>query len=327
MNVKEKLIKVFENNRGSFMSGEELAQRLGCSRAAVWKAVTALRSDGYAIDAVTGKGYRLASETDVLSAAAIEKYLSAGSSWLKLDVRKKVEGSSNTLLRELAAKGAPEGTAIICGEQTGGKGRRGRSFFSPADTGLYMSILLRPELSAENSVRITTAAAVAVAKAIDECSGGCSSIKWVNDVCLNGLKVCGILTEASLSLENGGLDYAVVGIGINAYEPEGGFPPELKGIAGAVFPERREDMRNRLAAAVLSGFCRCYEDLFSRQLLTLYRSKLMWQGEGIRVISGSGEYPCKLLGVNDSYALQVRLEDGSEKEVSSGEITIRRQKP
>ena len=324
MNVKGKLIEVFENNRGGFLSGEELADKLGCSRAAVWKAVTALRAEGYEIDAVTGRGYRLASGTDVLSAAGIEKYLTAGRDWLKLDVRRRVEGSSNTVLREMAA-GAPDGTALICGEQTGGKGRRGRSFFSPSDTGLYMSILLRPDMTAEDSVCITTAAAAAVSMAIEDCSGSETNIKWVNDVYMNGLKVCGILTEASLSLENGGLDYAVVGIGINAYEPEGGFPQEIKGIAGAVFQDRQEDMRNRLAAAVLSRFSECCGELFSPRLLEYYRSKLMWQDEKIKVISGSGEYPCTLLGVSDSYALRVRFEDGSEREISSGEITVRRQ--
>ena len=327
MNVKQKLIAVFENNRGEYMSGEELAEKLGCSRAAVWKAVTALRTEGYAIEAVTGRGYCLAPATDVLSAAAIEKYLSVSSSakGIVLDVRKKVEGSTNTLLREAAAQGAPEWTVLVCGEQTGGKGRRGRSFFSPSDTGLYMSILLRPDMPAADSVRITTAAAAAVALAVEDCSGSPAGIKWVNDVYMHGLKVCGILTEAAFSLENGGLDYAVVGIGINAYEPEGGFPPELAGIAGAVFGSRREDMRNRLAAAVLSRFYECCKDLFSPEMLRAYRSRLMWQGEGIRVISGSGEYPCTMLGVSDSYALRVRLEDGTEREVSSGEITVRRQ--
>ena len=325
MNVREKLIGVFENNRGEFLSGEELADRLGCSRAAVWKAVTALRGEGYAIDAVTGRGYRLADGTDVLSAAGIEKYLSDAARGTVLDVRRKVEGSTNTILREKAVRGAPAGTALICGEQTGGKGRRGRSFFSPSDTGLYMSILLRPDMPAADSVRITAAAAVAVAKAVEDCSGCPAQIKWVNDVYMNGLKVCGILTEAAFSLENGGLDYAVVGIGINAYEPEGGFPPELSGIAGAVFESRREDMRNRLAGAVLSRFFECCGDLFSMDMLEYYRSRLMWQGERIKVMGGGGEYPCEMLGVNDSYALRVRLDDGSEREVSSGEITVRRQ--
>ena len=325
MNVKQKLITLFENNRGAFLSGEELAEKLDCSRAAVWKAVTSLRGEGYAIDAVTGRGYRLAPATDVLSAAGIEKYLPAKARDITLDVRRRAEGSTNDILREAAGRGAPAWTVLVCGEQTGGKGRLGRSFFSPSDSGLYISILLRPDMPAADSVRITTAAAAAVAKAIEDCTESSPRIKWVNDIYVNGKKVCGILTEAAFSLENGGLDYAVAGIGINVYEPEGGFPPELAGKAGAVCSERREDLRNRLAAGVIARFRECCDDLFSESMLEYYRSRLMWQGEGIRVISGSSEYPCTLLGVSSSYALRVRLEDGTEREVSSGEITVRRQ--
>ena len=216
MNVKQKLITLFENNRGAFLSGEELAEKLDCSRAAVWKAVTSLRGEGYAIDAVTGRGYRLAPATDVLSAAGIEKYLPAETRDITLDVRRRAEGSTNDILREAAGRGAPAWTVLVCGEQTGGKGRLGRSFFSPSDSGLYISILLRPDMPAADSVRITTAAAAAVAKAIEDCTESSPRIKWVNDIYVNGKKVCGILTEAAFSLENGGLDYAVAGIGIFA---------------------------------------------------------------------------------------------------------------
>ena len=323
MNTKQKLIALFENNRSVFLSGEELALQLGCSRAAVWKAVKALKNEGYAINAVTGKGYCLSPETDVLSAAGIEKYLVGSGKEVKLDVRRKV-GSTNDVLRRLAEQGAAEGTAVVSGEQTGGKGRLGRSFFSPSDTGLYLSILLRPKTQAAESVRITTAAAVAVARAIEQCSGEAPQIKWVNDIYLHGRKVCGILTEAAFSLENGGFDHVVVGIGINAYEPEGGFPEELADIAGAVFGSRREDMRNRIAAAVLSGFMENCRDLYSPSAAEYYRSRLMWTGERIRVVRGTDEYSCTMLGVDDDYALRVRLDDGTERTVSSGEISIRR---
>lgn len=320
MNVRQKLITLFENKRGMFLSGEELADELGCSRAAVWKAVRALRAEGYAINAVTGKGYCLEAGNDVLSAAGIEKYL--GDESFRLDVRKCV-GSTNTELRGLAEQGAEEGTVVISGMQTGGKGRLGRRFFSPSDTGLYLSILLRPKMPAADSVRITTAAAVAVADAIEECTGETPQIKWVNDIYLRGRKVCGILTEASFSLENGGLDYAVTGIGVNVYEPEGGFPAELADIAGSVSEMSREDLRNRLAASILSHFGKYYADLFSSKMLESYRSRLMWKGERIRVISGQSEYGAVMLDINDSYALRVMPDDGTERTVSSGEITIR----
>lgn len=323
MKTKEKLLRLFENDRGRFLSGEELAERLGCSRAAIWKAVTALRNEGYGITAVTNKGYCLDPASDMLSQAGVEKYLGAYKDRIKLDVRKSV-GSTNDVLRELAAGGAPEGTVAIAGTQTGGKGRLGRSFFSPKDSGLYLSILLRPDMSALDAVRITTAAAVAVADTAETLSGKRTRIKWVNDVRIDGKKICGILTEASFSLENGGLEYAVVGIGVNACEPEGGFPEEIKDIAGAVFSEHREDLRCRLAGGIITRFMELYEDLGSEDMLSSYRSRLEWKNDRIRVIRGSEEFECTLIDVDDAYALRVRLDDGSEKLISSGEITIRR---
>lgn len=323
MNTKEKLLSLFENSRGTYISGEEIAERLGCSRAAVWKAVNALRSEGHSISAVTNKGYCLDPASDVLSQAGIEKYLGSLAGKITLDVRKSVD-STNNVLRELAAKNAPEGTVSIAGMQTGGKGRLGRSFFSPQDSGLYMSILLRPEMSALDAVRITTAAAVAVAETVEDISGKKAAIKWVNDVRIGGKKICGILTEASFSLENGGLEYAVVGIGVNAYEPEGGFPEEIRDIAGAVFTEHREDLRCRLAGGIITRFMELYRDLSSEDMLKAYRSRLEWKDEQIRVIRGTEEFECTLIDVDDAYALKVRMGDGSEQLISSGEITIRR---
>jgi len=325
MNTKEKLLSLFENSRGTYISGEEIAERLGCSRAAVWKAVNALRGEGHSISAVTNKGYCLDPASDVLSQAGVEKYLGSLAGKITLDVRKSVD-STNNVLRELAAKNAPEGTVSIAGMQTGGKGRLGRSFFSPQDSGLYMSILLRPEMSALDAVRITTAAAVAVAETVEAISGKAAAIKWVNDVRIGGKKICGILTEASFSLENGGLEYAVVGIGVNAYEPEGGFPEEIKDIAGAVFTEHKEDLRCRLAGGIITRFMELYRVLSSEDMLKAYRSRLEWKGEQIKVIRGTEEYECTLIDVDDAYALKVRLDDGSEQLISSGEITIRRNK-
>ncbi len=324
MTTKEKLLALFESCRGTYISGEELAGRLGCSRAAVWKAVKALRAEGHSISAATNRGYCLDPASDVLSKAGIEKYLGEIRNRIYLDVRRCV-GSTNDVLRELAAAGAPEGTVAVAGMQTGGKGRLGRSFFSPDDSGLYMSILLRPDMPALDAVRITTAAAVAVAETVEELSGRRAGIKWVNDVCIGGKKICGILTEASFSLENGGLDYAVVGIGVNVYSPEGGFPEDIRDIAGAVFDGRREDMRCRVAGGIISRFMALYADLGSSEMLNAYRSRLLWTGERIRVISGKGAYPCTMLGVSDSYALLVRDEAGEERTVSSGEISIRRE--
>ncbi len=321
MSVKDRLIALFENNRGEYLSGARIAAELDCTRGAVWKAVKSLQEEGYSISAVTNKGYCLDESTDVLSKAGIEKYLKGGEG-LDLQVFRVVD-STNTVIRDLANNGAKEGTAAISGEQTKGRGRLGRSFYSPSDTGLYLSILIRPEMSAADAVKITTAAAVAVAEAIEQVSSRRTDIKWVNDVYIDSKKVCGILTEAQFNIENGGLEYAVVGIGINAYEPRGGFPDEIRDIAGAVLDKPIADMRNRLAAEVLARFMRYYKELGESTFLESYRQRLMWRQEKINIINGSTVTPAVMLDVDSSCRLKVRLENGEEKLISSGEISIR----
>lgn len=322
MTVKQKLIELFEKNKGTFLSGAEIAHSLSCTRGAVWKAVKSLQEDGYDITAVSGKGYRLEISTDVLSENGIKRYLSPQCAGLSVEVH-KIINSTNTKLKELAADGAPEGTVVISGEQTNGKGRLGRSFFSPSDTGVYMSLLLRPQMTADSAVRITTAAAVAVAEAIEKLSGQSAEIKWVNDIYMNGKKVCGILTEAAFSLENGGLEYAVLGIGVNAYAPEKGFPEEIKDIAGAVFTERKDDMRNKLAAEILDRFMKYYCELADNTYIDGYRDRLMWKGKKINIISGNTSTPATLSDVDKDCRLLVEYENGERSAVSSGEISIR----
>ena len=323
MSVKEELVKLFEQSRGVYLSGAELAQKLGCTRGAVWKAVKSLQNEGYCISAVTNRGYCLESG-DVLSEAGIRKYLGKNSG-ITLTVYKETD-STNIRLRELASQGAPEGTAVIAGMQTKGRGRLGRSFFSPSDTGLYLSILLRPDMTAADAVRITTAAAVAVAEAAEDISGKKADIKWVNDVYIGGKKICGILTEAAFGLENGGLEYAVCGIGINVYEPQGGFPDEIKDIAGALLDKPDDDVRNRLAAGIIMRFMKYYRELSRNTFMQGYRDRLIWRGEEINIIRGSEVFPARLIDVDEQCRLITERTDGSREVVSSGEISIRKRK-
>jgi len=322
MTVKEKITELFELNRGKYLSGAEIARQLECTRGAVWKAVKALQDEGYEITASTNKGYRLEENTDVITAEGIKKYLDTPERF-DLHIFKTVD-STNTRLKEIAVSGAAEGTVVISGKQTGGKGRLGRSFFSPSDTGLYMSVLLRPRMSASEAIKITTAAAVAVAETVERLSGKQTRIKWVNDVYLENKKICGILTEASFGLENGGLEYAVLGIGVNAYEPYGGFPENVRDIAGSVFPQRIRDMRSRLAAGILNGFMKRYLDLGDPACCEDYRNRLMWRGEMISIISGAGAVPAVLKDTDTDYRLIVEYPDGSIGKISSGEISIRK---
>lgn len=320
MTVREQVQQLLENSRENYLSGEEIAWKLGVTRAAVWKAVQALEKDGYAVDAVPNRGYRFSGDT--LSAAGVEKLLSPENAGLRMEVFREVS-STNALLRERALAGAPEGTVIVADAQTAGRGRFGRVFFSPSGTGLYLSVLLRPAIPAALAARITTAAAVAVCEAVEAVSGKAAGIKWVNDVLLSGKKICGILTEAAFDMESGSVEYAVLGVGINVYAPEGGFPEELAGIAGAVLDTRTRGAKNALAAAFLNSFFRLYRELEQGTFLAAYRARCLVLGRRIRVLSAAGETPATAIDVDGDCHLVVRYDDGSTAALSSGEISVR----
>lgn len=323
MSVKQELLAVLENNRGKFVSGAELAKSISVSRNAVWKAVRALIDDGYEILSAQGRGYCLTDSNDILSPQSIGKYLNK-SDFSDIEVLKCVT-STNTVLKERAVGGASHGSVLIAEEQSAGRGRRGnRSFSSPRGSGLYMSILLRPNLSAEETLFLTTLTAVAVSEAIEEVSGRAAQIKWVNDIFCGGKKVCGILTEGSFDMESGSLDFAVVGLGVNIAEPEGGFPEEIRGVAGALFDETPiSDARSVLAAKILQNFKKYYDTLGERSFLEGYRSRSCVIGRKISVIQGGKNRSAFALGIDDECRLHIRNEDGSEELLSSGEISIR----
>ena len=322
MSVKERLLPLLQTCSGNFLSGEDAAKLLGVSRNAVWKAVSALKKEGYNIEAVTNRGYRLKDSGDILSPAEIEKNLTTLKGKLDIEVKETVT-STNALLKEKAALGAPEGTVLIALSQTAGRGRFTRKFFSPADSGIYMSILLRPRIPAESATLITTAAAVAVAEAAEKISGRKTGIKWVNDVLIDGKKICGILTEASLNIESGELDYAIPGIGLNIYEPENGFPDEIKNIAGAILEERGSGIKSRLEAAVLESFFKYYKDISERTYLNSYRERCIVLGKQINVLSSDGTRPATALDIDENCRLRVKYSDGKEEILSSGEVSIK----
>lgn len=322
MTTKEKVRDLFEENRGVYFSGEEMAQRLSISRAAVWKAVNALKKEGYVIHAVTNKGYCLSGQTDVLSAQGIRKYLSLGIADMEISVFPAVS-STNTVMREKALEGAADRYLILSNEQTAGRGRSGRNFYSPGDTGVYLSILLRPgEYLSGHAVNITTMAAVAMCEAIESVSGEKAEIKWVNDIFVRGKKVCGILTEGSFSLENGMLEYAILGIGMNLYDPKDGFPGELEGIAGTIFQTRQDDGKNRLVAEFLNRFYACYQSPLPWDYVKKYRERSMVIGRQITIGIGEEIKRGRALAIDDQCRLLVEYEDGRQECYSSGEVSI-----
>ena len=325
MTVKEDVLRILENRRGAIVSGTEMATELSVSRNAIWKAIQSLESDGYVINAGTNKGYCLSKENDVVSAQGIRRYLKQDYGNFPIEVIKKVT-STNERLKLRAGEGAEEGLILIAEEQSEGKGRRGRNFYSPHGTGIYMSILLRPQLKMEKAIYITTAAAVAVAKAIESVTEQKAYIKWVNDIFCNDKKVCGILTEASLDVESGGLAYAVLGIGINTHRPNTEFPKEIQNTAGYLYinEEKDFDIRNKLIAEVINNFMQYYVSIENKAFMQEYRERSFLIGKTITYYSGKEERTAFAKDVDDEARLLVRYEDGSEDALNSGEVTLHR---
>ena len=324
MTTKDEVLKILARSQGQYVSGEDLARRLSLSRNAVWRAVKSLRGEGCSIDAATRRGYRLNETPDILSPQAVEKYFSRRAARWDVEVRKSVT-STNAVLKAMAEKGAPEGKILVAAEQTAGKGRMNRRFYSPAGSGVYMSLLLRPSCSASQSLYITTAAAVAVAEAIERVAGGKAQIKWVNDVYLRGKKACGILTEAAFDMETNRLAYAVLGIGVNMRPPAGGFPDELEPIVTSVFGEADYDpeKRNRIVAEIVERFWRFYENLGEKAFLQGYRERSFLTGKDVDVVEGAERRPARALDIDGEFRLHVRYEDGAEEYLQSGEVSVK----
>jgi len=320
--TKEKLLALLEDSKGTFFSGEEIARTLQVSRAAVWKAVNALREDGYTIDAATNKGYRLSPDSDILSPQGIRRFLKPEYRDLDLTVLPTAP-STNALVREKANQGRPEGCIIIACEQTDGRGRYGRQFFSPADTGVYLSLLLRPTAySPQQATCLTAAAAAAMCQAIEAVTGQRPGIKWVNDIFLHGKKVCGILTEAAVGLETGTLNYMVLGAGVNLYPPAEGFPEEIQSIAGSVLERSCPEAKNRLVGEFLNRFWDFYSHPECRAYLEDYRARSLAVGRRVTVLSNGQAVSAYAYGIDDDFRLLVRCENGDTEALSYGEIRI-----
>jgi len=333
MSVKENVLLLLEENKNIPVSGEDLASKLGCTRAGVWKSIKALRSEGYLIEAVNNKGYTLKISPDILSEAFIRDKVSDAGINIEIDARKSVD-STNNVLKLIAGNVNRTPRVCIAEEQTAGRGRRGRSFYSPKNTGIYISFLLFPDIPISEAAMLTTIAATAEAVAIEKVSSLPVDIKWVNDIWMRGKKVSGILTEASASVEDGSLEYVIVGIGINLYEPEGGFPEEIRDIAGAVYNDSTpiENLRNKVASELIIQFMKYYEaGIENSDFLSEYEKRCFVIGHDVTLISpdhtrlkeGEKDPVVHVLGINNKCHLHVRHDDGTEEFLSGGEISIR----
>ena len=310
---------------GEELSGETMSQTLGVSRAAVWKAIEALRGEGYAISSAPRRGYRLEGSPDLLSAGELAAAVAGRRVGKELICLETVDSTNNEVKRR-AVDAVPDGLVVLAGEQTGGRGRRGRSFVSPAGKGLYLSALLRPDCPLEQVSALTAWTAVAVCDAVEELCGIRPGIKWPNDVILDGRKLCGILTELELEAETAALRYVVVGIGVNISQTEADFGPEVAPVAISLAQALgRAPRRAEVARALLDSLDRLYAG-FPQQRegwLARYRADCLTVGKPVRVLSGAGEREGTALGVEEDFSLRVAWKDGGEEVLSSGEVSVR----
>ena len=326
--TKEQVYELLRKRPDCYCSGEQLAEELGVSRTAVWKAVRALKAEGKNITAVTNRGYRLVPEYGACDAAFLENGLKRAGHPLTLKHYETLD-STNEEARRLHS---PHGTdyLILADGQTAGRGRRGRSFFSPSGTGLYLSLLLHPEMEFSKLTSVTATAAVAVSLAIDRvCFSGedRTKIKWVNDIFLDGRKLCGILTEAHTSPEDSSENYLVIGIGINLLPPSSGFPKEIKNTAGTIFPAGTvlpDRFRERLTLAIVNAFYSCFRK--SEGTLRIYREKSCLMNSYVK-INAFSKLPknrryAYVTGITDRLELSIRYPDGVTDELSSGEVSV-----
>ena len=302
------------------MSGERLARRLGVSRNSVWKAIEQLRQEGYTVEAATNRGYRLVGLPNRISQPEIERWLKTDTFARRMEVNERLD-STNTRAKALAATGAPHGYLVVAESQSGGKGRMGRSFFSPEHSGVYITYVLRPKLLADKAVMITSMAAVAVARAIEALCDVDVKIKWVNDPYIGGMKACGILCEASMDFETGGLEYAVLGIGINVTQMT--FPPELQSIATSIENECGHAVsRSRLIAEISNQLEALYGQIETGEFMAESRARSNVIGRDVLVIRGDERFEARALDIDDAGRLVIRTESGVSR-VGSGEISLK----
>lgn len=321
--TQEKVLALLKADPEAYHSGQSMSRELGISRAAVWKAVESLRSEGYKIDSVSNRGYRLAAEPDRLRAGALAGNLTGCRVGGTLVCLPTVDSTNNELKRRAAE--APDGLAVLADEQTGGRGRRGKTFQSLGGRGVYLSVLLRPAGSLAELSALTAWIAVAVCEGIREACGAETEIKWTNDVLLGGKKLCGILTELELEAESGLLRHVIVGVGVNINQTAADFGPELASVATSLALAGYPVRRTELAVCLLQALDRMYAAFPAERerYLAEYRRRCVTTGRDVLLLRGNTRQTAFAEAVEDDFSLRVRFPDGHRENVTAGEVSVR----
>lgn len=317
--LKNKVLTELLHANGSYRSGEELAALFGVSRAAIWKAVEQLKEDGCAIEAVRRRGYLLVHAENLFDSLHFEELVAdCRTAWNVVHLRET--DSTNTYAKNLASEGAASGTVVLADRQTAGKGRLGKQFHSP-EGGLYMSVILRPDLPLSDMMAVTACTASAVHQGLQE-FGILAQIKWVNDLFLNGRKICGILSEGCFHAELSQMEYLVIGIGVNL-RPDSGMPEELRSIVTDLQSESGIVVtRTALMAAILRHLERYIDQISNRTFLDVYSKNSCTLGHYVQVRSQRGDCTALAVGFAEDAALIVEHPDGTQEAIRSGTALI-----
>lgn len=341
--MKSEMIRLLREGE-DYVSGQELCSRFQVSRTAVWKIIQQLKEEGYVIEAKQNRGYRLLESPDTMEAHELESRMTT--KWAGKNVSyKKETGSTNIDCKQLAEQGACHGTLAAAERQVSGRGRRGRSWESPAGEAVYMSLLCRPEFPPDKAPMLTLVMGISVAQAVEKCTGLSAKIKWPNDIVVEGKKICGILTEMEVGLETKEIRYVVIGVGINVNNGAGklfetgdaeqarraAFPGELQERATSLFLESGDKGKKILRAELVGHVMEAFEKNYERFCRTLdlsllreeYNACMVNRDAPVKVLDPGGEYTGMARQIDDAGNLLVETEAGEIKKVYSGEVSVR----
>ena len=328
MDIKTSILRMIRQSSG-YVSGQSLCEALGVSRTAVWKYVNQLKEEGYEFDAVSNKGYRIVKYPDIITREEIESMLPEGLAVTNVVYYHETD-STNTRAKQAAEDGEKSGTLFITECQTGGRGRRGRTWESPAGSGIWMSLLLRPEIKPFDASMLTIVAAMGMKDAIEEIIGAGAGqggihckIKWPNDIVLGDRKICGMLTE--MSAETDWINYVVIGIGVNVNTTE--FDDSIKDTASSILLQTGSSVkRSDVVVAFARHFSRYYEEFLKECNLSGLadddNKALINVGRDVKIVERDGSFVAKAVGIDETGSLIVE-KDGDTKRIVAGEVSVR----
>lgn len=320
--MKSEILKMLREADG-YVSGQQICEKFGVSRTAVWKVIRQLQEEGYQVEAVRNRGYHIVTGPDIMTREELESRMQTR--WAGKNIIYYPEtDSTNLRIRQLGDEGAPHGTLAVADRQTAGRGRRGRAWESPAGSSIYMSILLRPDIAPDRAPMLTLVMALSVAEGIMDCEEVKVQIKWPNDIIINGKKLVGILTEMSAQIDY--INHVTVGVGINVNQTA--FPEEIRQTATSLKLETGHEVKRApLIAAVMKRLETYYEIFLETEdlsgLMDLYNSLLVNRDRDVLILGAKDQYQAHALGISPAGELMVRREDGTEEAVFAGEVSVR----